>query len=320
MKIKQLEPGHLQEAMDLVWEVFQEFEAPEYSLDGIIEFKSYIETDRIKQQLRMNEMIIWGCFDEGVIVGIIAIRQCSHISLMFVDKNYHRKGIARGLLNRAVDYLTVHSELFAGSEITVNSSPYAELVYRRLGFEKTGEEQTVNGIRFIPMKMRVGASESCVIRPMREEEQYLLSEFLYEAIYQRNPDAPVPRTIIQEPEIQIFIREFNKADDCCLAAEINKKIVGAVWTRILSGPVKGFGHVDEQTPEFAISLYPEYRGRGIGSRLMNSMLYLLKEKGYKQASLAVQKDNYALGMYQKAGFQIVGESQEEYIMVRCLNS
>ena len=59
----------------------------------------------------------------------------------------------------------------------------------------------------------------------------------------------------------------------------------------------------------------EYRGRGIGTRMMNEMLVLLKEKGYKQASLVVQKANYAVRMYEKVGFKTVSENEEEYIMV-----
>ena len=99
-------------------------------------------------------------------------------------------------------------------------------------------------------------------------------------------------------------------DDRCLCAVTDNRIVGAVWTRI----IKGYGSLDDNTPEFAISLYPEYRGKGIGMALMKKMLEYLEQEGYEKASLAVQKDNYALGMYQKAGFTIVDENEEEYIM------
>ena len=76
-----------------------------------------------------------------------------------------------------------------------------------------------------------------------------------------------------------------------------------------------YGHVDDEPPPFAISLLPEYRGRGIGTRLMREMLLLLKEQGFRQASLAVQKANYAVRMYRNAGFEVTGENDEEYIMV-----
>jgi len=45
------------------------------------------------------------------------------------------------------------------------------------------------------------------------------------------------------------------------------------------------------------------------------MLKLLKNKGYKKTSLAVQKDNYAVKMYKNVGFRIVDENEQEYIMI-----
>ena len=157
------------------------------------------------------------------------------------------------------------------------------------------------------------------IREIKSSEIYLLKEFLYEAIFQRDENNLLPKDIINKPEIRVFIDGFGKPDDCCLVADIDGKVVGAVWTRILSGDMKGYGNVDEYTPEFAISLYKEYRNRGIGTALMRKMLELLKKRGYKKASLSVQKDNYAVRMYEKVGFKTVKELEEEYIMIYELN-
>jgi len=151
---------------------------------------------------------------------------------------------------------------------------------------------------------------------MVPEEFYLLKDFAYEAIYQRDEQNLLPRSIVEKPEIKVFYDDFGKADDNCLVAVIDSKIIGAVWTRVISGDIKGFGNIDAQTPEFAISLYKEYRGKGIGTQLMLAMLQLLKKKGYSKTSLAVQKDNYAVKVYQDVGFVIVNEKDEEYIMVR----
>ena len=79
--------------------------------------------------------------------------------------------------------------------------------------------------------------------------------------------------------------------------------------------MQDYGHVDDETPSFAISLYKDYRGRGYGTKLMLSMLDLLRSKGYKRASLAVQKANYAVRMYEKVGFVTVDENEEEFIMI-----
>lgn len=150
-----------------------------------------------------------------------------------------------------------------------------------------------------------------LIRPIKNEEIGIMEDFLYEAIFQKDKKHPLPRNIVNEPALKKYIQDFGKETDVCLVAEYDNKIIGAVWTRIMNG----YGNVDENTPEFAISLYKEYRGKGIGTKLMIHMLKLLKDHGYHKASLAVQKDNYAWRMYQKIGFKIVEENEEEYIMI-----
>lgn len=149
------------------------------------------------------------------------------------------------------------------------------------------------------------------IREIRENEYSILSDFLYEAIFIPEGMEKPSKSIIKQPELQVYIADFGKADDWCLVAEIKEKIVGAVWVRIMND----YGHIDGETPSFAISLYEEYRNLGIGTALMKAMLQFLREKGYKQTSLSVQKANYAVNMYRKAGFEVVGENKEEYVML-----
>ncbi len=151
-----------------------------------------------------------------------------------------------------------------------------------------------------------------IIREINWEEIPLLDDFLYEAIFiPEGVEAP-PRSIINTPELQVYVEGFGeKPDDKCLVAETGGRIVGAVWVRIMDD----YGNIDRETPSFAISLYKEYRGFGIGTALMRKMLSILEKSGYKQASLAVQKANYAVKMYKKVGFEIVDENEEEYIMV-----
>lgn len=150
------------------------------------------------------------------------------------------------------------------------------------------------------------------IRKISKEEYGLLEDFLYEAIFVPEGMVMPPKTIINQPELQVYISGFGqKKDDIGLLAEVGKKVVGAVWVRIMND----YGHIDDNTPSFAISLYKEYRGLGIGTALMKEMLCILKDRGYKQASLAVQKANYAVRMYLKTGFEIVDENEEEYIML-----
>lgn len=153
------------------------------------------------------------------------------------------------------------------------------------------------------------------IRTISEGEDSLLKDFLYEAVFVPEGAPAPPKSIINQPELQVYIADFGKKkDDIGLVAEVDRKAVGAVWVRIMND----YGHIDNDTPSFAISLYKDYRGFGIGTVLMKEMLRILKDRGYKQASLAVQKANYAVRMYQKTGFEIVDENEEEYIMLRRL--
>ena len=99
-------------------------------------------------------------------------------------------------------------------------------------------------------------------------------------------------------------------DDRCLVAEVGDKIVGAIWSRIMND----YGHIADDVPSIAISLYKEYRNLGIGTDMLRQMLELLKADGYKSVSLSVQKANYAMRMYQKAGFRFLSDDGEEALM------
>ncbi len=153
------------------------------------------------------------------------------------------------------------------------------------------------------------------IRKIQKQEYSLLDDFLYEAIFIPEGVEPPPKTIITSPELQVYVDHFGESkDDRGLVADIDGKIVGAVWARIMND----YGHIDDETPSLAISLYKEYRGFGIGTAMMKEILALLKSHGYSRVSLSVQKVNYAAKLYLKVGFEIVKENEEEYIMVYCL--
>ncbi len=150
------------------------------------------------------------------------------------------------------------------------------------------------------------------IREIQKQEYSLLNDFLYEAIFIPEGVEPPPKTIITSPELQVYVAHFGELkDDRGLVAEVDGKIVGAAWVRIMND----YGHIDGKTPSLAISLYKEYRGFGIGTAMMKEILALLKSHEYSRVSLSVQKANYAVKLYLKVGFEIVRENEEEYIMV-----
>ena len=164
---------------------------------------------------------------------------------------------------------------------------------------------------------------SYTIRKITSDEYEVLDDFLYEAIFiPEGVDAP-PKEIINAPELQVYVEKFGSREcDICFVAEMEpqaeergkklfRNIIGAVWVRIMDD----YGHIEDGVPSFAISLYEEYRGLGIGTALMKQMLAELMDRGYRKTSLAVQKANYAVKMYLNVGFQIIDENEEEYIMV-----
>ena len=154
--------------------------------------------------------------------------------------------------------------------------------------------------------------EQTAIREIRSEEIPLLNDFLYEAIFIPEGVPAPTRSIIENENLQVYVRDFGtKADDRCLVAEVDGKVIGAIWTRIMND----YGHIADGIPSLAISLYKDYRHQGIGTELLREMLQLLRLDGYPQVSLSVQKANYAFRMYLKAGFKVLKETEEEYLMV-----
>ncbi|WP_423408137.1 GNAT family N-acetyltransferase [Heyndrickxia sp. MSNUG] len=148
MGIIQLQKEEIKAALDLVWAVFQEFQAPDYSEQGIEEFQKFIFYHSNIEQYKDGKVSFWGWKEDGEMAGVIATKGKNHISMLFVKKEYHRQGIARRLF-QAVEEACKNTNGI--SEITVNSSPFAVTVYKRLGFIETDNEQFVNGIRFTPM-------------------------------------------------------------------------------------------------------------------------------------------------------------------------
>ena len=147
--IKEVGDKDLQRALDLVNRVFSEFVAVDYSQQGIDTFESYLRNklQEVSASLKSGDKKIWAYYQGDEILGVIATQSTSHISLMFVDKQYHRQGIARQLFNVALDWFKQND----AAQITVNSSPYAVKAYECLGFLKTDEQQEKDGIIYVPM-------------------------------------------------------------------------------------------------------------------------------------------------------------------------
>ena len=153
--IRKTEPSEYSAAMELTWKTFLEYEAPEYSEEGIEQFrKDIIVNSDFKQACLSGKNQIWGAYNKNnSLLGIMAVRNINHICLAFVLSEYQRKGIGEALFQSILSDLPKSGNKV--SIITVNSSPYAIPFYHHLGFIDTNSEQTINGIRFIPMKYQI---------------------------------------------------------------------------------------------------------------------------------------------------------------------
>ena len=153
LEYKEIKQEELPETLELVHKVFDEFEAPYYSEEGIASFYKFIDINNMSEQYSNGSLYFYGCFVNDIIVGMIAVKDFVHISLLFVDKHYHRQGIARSLFDHIIQICKEKNPSL--KMITVNSSPYAVDVYHKLGFSNVSSEQVVDGIKFTPMELKI---------------------------------------------------------------------------------------------------------------------------------------------------------------------
>ncbi len=141
MQIRKLSESEIPGAMKLVWEVFLQFEAPDYPEEGVLNFKRVIDDRNI-----IYSFTLYGAFENRKLTGVAATRnEGGHIALFFVRGEYHRRGIGRKLFDAVLRDST-------SDRITVNASPFAVEIYRRLGFDATDGEKLSDGIRYTPME------------------------------------------------------------------------------------------------------------------------------------------------------------------------
>lgn len=138
---------------------------------------------------------------------------------------------------------------------------------------------------------------------------------LYQAIYVPE-GTQLPREIIKQPDLFKYIEDFGKADDYCLVAEQMGRLVGAIWIRLFPIENKGYGFVDNLTPEMSMAVLKEYRNNGVGRMLLKSLIERFTNDKYKKISLSVDKSNFAYGFYKKYGFQDYKDTEKSITMVR----
>ncbi|MBP7692260.1 MAG: GNAT family N-acetyltransferase [Anaerolineales bacterium] len=158
---------------------------------------------------------------------------------------------------------------------------------------------------------------SPLIRPLTKHDGELVRTFLYHALHVFTGRPPFPLEIVEQPELRRYFAGWGRPGDSGVAAKQGVQAVGAVWLRLWTADDHGYGYVDEATPEISIAVLPDYRGRGIGSRLLARLLDQAQGR-WPAVSLSVARDNPAGRLYARLGFAVVAESGASQIMVKSL--
>lgn len=138
-----------QDAMALAWKTFLRFEADVYTPEGVRNFQNFITDSTLYRMFIMGTYQLFVALDGSQIVGMITLRDSTHISLLFVDAAYHRQGIGRALIKHLTDYLLTEA---GANRVTVNASPYGLGFYHKMGFRDVRPEESKDGITYTPME------------------------------------------------------------------------------------------------------------------------------------------------------------------------
>lgn len=145
------EETDFQAALKLAENVFMQFEAPEFSKQGVASFLSFLLGERIREMFLDGSFAVWNCYSGEELAGMLAMRDCEHISLAFVRADFHRQGIGRMLYAAAKAEAKSHGI----RRITVNASDYGIPFYRAMGFRETDMRLLTDGILYTPMAAKI---------------------------------------------------------------------------------------------------------------------------------------------------------------------
>ena len=147
-----------------------------------------------------------------------------------------------------------------------------------------------------------------------EKDEPFLWEMLYLALFVPEGKPPFPRDILAEPDIACYVQGWGRPGDWGLLAGDGKSPIGAIWLRQWSGVEKGYGYVSPVIPELSIALLPEYRNKGLGTRMLKTIISLSRER-FSGLSLSAVESSPARRLYERMGFKKVGQIMESWVML-----
>lgn len=162
--------------------------------------------------------------------------------------------------------------------------------------------------------MNKARAPQSIIKPLARADQKALWEILYYAIHVPPDAKSPPRNIVRQSKLKRYVEHWGQGNDLGFGAFLEHKLIGAAWLRLLTGENKGYGYWSDETPELSIALAPEYRGQGIGTRLLQTLLDAADLR-FRAISLSVDKDNRARHLYERCGFVIVKYDANSLVML-----
>jgi ribosomal protein S18 acetylase RimI-like enzyme len=155
------------------------------------------------------------------------------------------------------------------------------------------------------------------IRPATHDDVEFLQKMLYEAT-RWNPDWPRESMadVLADPMLTRYHEGWGRHGDAGVIAELDGVPVAAAWYRLFTAEAPGYGFVDEKIPELGIAVEPMHRRKGLGGTLLRALMVQAREEGFQALSLSVAVHNRSRMMYQRVGFEKVGEDEgDSWVMV-----
>lgn len=149
-EVRRANENEWDEAIELAYKVFLKYESKEYGKSGTESFSDFLTNPMLERMFKCGKYVVYVAFVDEKMVGIGSLRNENHLSLLFVDGEYHRKGVATLLVKALQEYLLKETDCV---KMTVNASPYGIPFYTNRGFTVTGPEEVSDGIIFTPMEM-----------------------------------------------------------------------------------------------------------------------------------------------------------------------
>lgn len=135
--------------MKMIWRTFLKYEGKDYTREGIQNFFDFITDDELYTAFLRGSYQMMVAVEGSRIIGAGTIRGRNHLSLLFVDEDYHRMGVGRSIMNGLCRYLKEEAgERF----MSLKAAPYAVDFYRKLGFRMVKPEEEYSGIRVTEME------------------------------------------------------------------------------------------------------------------------------------------------------------------------